>query len=125
MATLLDLQDTPFDDAKTALLAFFAHNAFQMEYDEDRIHLDATHLRFLDQLKLVEDAIVSYKGEMRFPLHIYVMNVEKAGIPFEPLRDFFWNVIGNEYYFGNYNLHVFAKATNGNAVSINTLAICS
>jgi hypothetical protein len=53
------------------------------------------------------------------------MNVEKAGIPFEPLRDFFWNVIGNEYYFGNYNLHVFAKATNGKVVSINTLAICS
>lgn len=125
MATLLDLQDTPFDNAKTALDTFFAHNAFQWEYDEDRIHLDALDPLFLERLKLVEDAIVSYKGDMRFPLHIHIMNVEKANIPFEPLRDFFWKVIEKEYYFGNYNLHVFAKATSGEAVSINTLAICS
>jgi hypothetical protein len=125
MATLLDLQDTPFDNAKTALDIFFAHNAFQWEYDEDRIHLDALDPLFLERLKLVEDAILSYKGDMRFPLHIHIMNVEKAGIPFGPLREFFWKVIEKEYYFGNYNLHVFAKATSGEAVSINTLAICS
>ena len=126
MATLLDLQDTPFDNAKTALDTFFAHNAFQWEYYEDRIHLDAMDPLFLERLKLVEEAVVRYKGDMRGALHIYIMNVEKAGIPFEPLRDFFWKVIENEYYFGNYNVHVFAKgAASEKAVSINALAISS
>ena len=122
MATL-DLQASPFNAVQPALNAFLAHNAFQWEHYEDRIHLDALDPLFLERLKLVEEAVVCYKGDMRGALHIYIMNAEQAGIPFEPLYQFFWKVIQNEYYFGNYNLAVFAVAANGKAVSINQLAI--
>lgn len=122
MATLLDLHDTPFDGVQSALDAFFAHNAFQWDYYEDRIYLDASNPRFLEILKQVEDAIMRYNGKIRGALHIYVMNV--GGLSFEPLCDFFWKVIQNEYYFGSDNLQVYAKhTTGGQAESINSWAI--
>jgi len=110
MATVLDLQATSLDTVSTTLEQFFANNAFEWAYTyEDQIILDALHPDFLKMMDLVANSIASYKGDMRGPLHVYFNNVDKSQIPFKPFQSFYEKVVENEYYFGNYNLGVFAQ----------------
>ena len=108
-------------EAKTQCTEFLATNHFEWkECSPDVVTIDATGPDFYDILDVVRNVFGNYRGEMRPPLHIYLLNVEK--IPFEPIKQLWQTIIKNEYYFGNYNFQLYAKGDNY-CVNLNAYAL--
>lgn len=108
-------------EAKTQCAEFLTQNRFEWkDCSPDIITIDAAGPDFYALLDLVSKVFGQYQGEMRPPLHIYLLNVEK--IPFEPIQHLWQTIIKNEYYFGNYNFQLYAKGDNY-CVNLNAYAL--
>jgi hypothetical protein len=75
---------------------------------------------FYDILNVVGETFGTYRGEMRAPLHITLLNIEK--VPFEPLEKLWRTIVKNEYYFGNYDFQLYAKGGK-HCVNVGRVAI--
>jgi hypothetical protein len=86
----------------------------------DNVYIDAQTPDFYDILNVVGETFGTYRGEMRAPLHITLLNIEK--VPFEPLEKLWRTIVKNEYYFGNYDFQLYAKGGK-HCVNVGRVAI--
>jgi hypothetical protein len=113
-------------EAKIQCAELLANNRFEWkECSPDTIEIDALSPDFYAILDLVREVFGGYCGEMRPPLHIIIDNVEKANIPFEPIRQLWETIIENEYSFGNYNFQLYAKGDEDRCVNVGAIALSS
>jgi len=114
--------------SNTQLTEFLANNSFTWadpsSCSPDSIQIDAENPDFYALLDTVGDVFGTYQGEMRPPLHITLLNVEKANIPLEHIAKLWRTIIKKEYYFGNYDFQLYAKGNEGRCVNIGRLLIC-
>ena len=115
------------DESKTQLAEFLANNPFTwaspMSCQPDCIQIDAENPYFYSLLDMVGGVFSKYRGEMRPPLHITLLNVEKANVPLEHVVKLWRTIINNEYYFGNYDFQLFAKGEEGRCVNMGRLLV--
>lgn len=111
--------------SKTQISEFLASNSFSwadtMGCDPDEIQIDAENPDFYAILDAAGEAFSKYRGDMRPPLHITILNVEKANVPLEHVTKLWRTIIENEYYFGNYDFQLYAKGEEGRCVNIGRL----
>jgi hypothetical protein len=113
-------------EAKSQCAELLANNRFEWkECDADTIEIDAMSPDFYAILDLVGEMFGTYCGEMRPPLHITIINTEKANVPFKPLLKLWQTIIEKEYYFGNYNFQLYAKGDEGRRVNVGAIALSS